>query len=105
MRAEIASSDGIDLVIAFIRWSGVRPLADAIAAYLAIPEENIGDDALLLDDLALDSVAIPEIITLVSDAVGLEISYDESELFGDDLTLRQFVLALVFRCHAAEFGA
>jgi superfamily II DNA or RNA helicase/HKD family nuclease len=35
LRAEIASSDGIDLVMAFIRWSGVRPLADAIAAYCA----------------------------------------------------------------------
>ncbi len=35
LRAEITSSDGIDLVMAFIRWSGVRPLVDAITAYCA----------------------------------------------------------------------
>jgi superfamily II DNA or RNA helicase len=35
LRAEIASSDQIDLVMAFIRWSGVRPLVDAINAYCA----------------------------------------------------------------------
>ena len=30
IRAEIASADGIDVVMAFIRWSGVRPLLDAL---------------------------------------------------------------------------
>jgi superfamily II DNA or RNA helicase len=30
LRAEMPSADGIDLVMAFIRWSGVRPLIDAL---------------------------------------------------------------------------
>ena len=32
LRAEIASADAIDVVMAFIRWSGVRPLIDALDA-------------------------------------------------------------------------
>ena len=35
LRAEIASADAIDLVMAFIRWSGVRPFVDAIKDFCA----------------------------------------------------------------------
>ena len=35
LRAEIASSNAIDLVMAFIRWSGVRPLIDAVREHCA----------------------------------------------------------------------
>jgi len=30
LRAEVPSSDAIDVVMAFVRWSGVRPLTDAL---------------------------------------------------------------------------
>jgi superfamily II DNA or RNA helicase len=30
LRAEVSSAEGIDLVMAFVRWSGVRPLTDAL---------------------------------------------------------------------------
>ena len=30
LRAEVASADAIDVVMAFVRWSGVRPLAEAL---------------------------------------------------------------------------
>ena len=34
LRAEIASADSIDVVMAFIRWSGVRPLFDALSRHV-----------------------------------------------------------------------
>lgn len=74
-----------------------------IAAYLGIGEAEIGDDTRLLDDLMLDSLAIPEIVTLVSETVGLEASFDDSALLDEDLTLRTFVLGLVFRGDVSEF--
>ncbi len=35
LRAEIASADSVDVVMAFIRWSGVRPLIDVIRQHCA----------------------------------------------------------------------
>lgn len=73
-----------------------------IGAYLGGSEDDIEADSKLVDDLMLDSVAVPEIIAMVSEEVGLEISIEES-LFGEDLTLREFVLGLVFRPDPIEF--
>ncbi|MEZ5102160.1 MAG: DUF3427 domain-containing protein [Thermoleophilia bacterium] len=33
LRAEVRSADAIDVVMAFVRWSGVRPLVDALARH------------------------------------------------------------------------
>jgi superfamily II DNA or RNA helicase/HKD family nuclease len=74
LRAEIASSDGIDLVMAFIRWSGVRPLADAIAAYCAA-----GKTFRVLTTTYTNSTEMRALDELRLAGAEIRISYDTSQ--------------------------
>jgi len=44
LRAELASADSVDLICAFVIWSGVRHLRDALAGVLLVADESRGHD-------------------------------------------------------------
>jgi superfamily II DNA or RNA helicase/HKD family nuclease len=73
VRAEIASADGIDVLMAFIRWSGVRSLADALRRHC-----QAGKPLRVLTTTYTNSTEARALDELAALGADVRVSYDTS---------------------------
>jgi superfamily II DNA or RNA helicase len=73
LRAEVQSSDSIDLVMAFIRWSGIRPLLDALERHC-----RIGKPLRVVTTTYTNSTELRALDELKALGAKIKVSYDTS---------------------------
>ena len=73
LRAEVPSADAIDVVMAFVRWSGVRPLVDALRRHC-----EAGKPLRVLTTTYTNSTEQRALDELVRLGAQVEVSYDTS---------------------------